>query len=89
MPRGPRGRAAGGPARVHPPRGGRGAAGDRAAAGPPGPLRKTVEEAERAAILHALEYTGGNRRKAIELLQISPETFYRRLEEFGLHKKGE
>ena len=30
----------------------------------------------------------GNRRKAIELLQISPETFYRRLEEYGLHKKG-
>lgn len=59
------------------------------ATGAPGPLRKTVEEAERAAILRALEFTGGNRRKAIELLQVSPETFYRRLEEFGLHKKGE
>ena len=57
--------------------------------GPPGPLRKSVEEAERSAILRALEFTGGNRRKAIELLQISPETFYRRLEEFGLHKKGD
>jgi DNA-binding NtrC family response regulator len=57
--------------------------------GPPGPLRKVVEEAERAAIVGALEFTGGNRRKAIELLQISPETFYRRLEEYGLHKKGE
>jgi len=54
------------------------------ASGPPVPLRKTVEEAERAAILRALEFTGGNRRKAIELLQVSPETFYRRLEEFGL-----
>jgi transcriptional regulator with GAF, ATPase, and Fis domain len=57
-------------------------------AGTPEPLRKTVEAAERAAIVRALEYTGGNRRRAIELLQISPETFYRRLEEFGLHKKG-
>jgi transcriptional regulator with GAF, ATPase, and Fis domain len=53
-------------------------------AGPPGPLRKAVEEAERAAIVRALEFTAGNRRKAIELLQVSPETFYRRLEEFGL-----
>jgi DNA-binding NtrC family response regulator len=60
-----------------------------APSGSPGPLRKTVEEAERAAILRALEYTKGNRRRAIELLQISPETFYRRLEEFGLHKKGD
>jgi transcriptional regulator with GAF, ATPase, and Fis domain len=59
-------------------------AGPATAAGPPVPLRKTVEEAERAAILRALEFTGGNRRKAIELLQVSPETFYRRLEEFGL-----
>jgi hypothetical protein len=25
----------------------------------------------------------------MELLQLSPETFYRRLEDFGLHKKSE
>jgi DNA-binding NtrC family response regulator len=37
--------------------------------------------------LTALAFTGGNRRKAIELLQVSPETFYRRLEDFGLHKR--
>ncbi|PYQ04404.1 MAG: hypothetical protein DMF82_10670 [Acidobacteria bacterium] len=55
---------------------------------PPAPLRRIVEEAERAHILRALEFTGGNRRRAIELLQLSPETFYRRLEEYGLHKKG-
>jgi transcriptional regulator with GAF, ATPase, and Fis domain len=55
-----------------------------AAGGAPGPMRKVVEEAERAAIARALEFTGGNRRKAIELLQISPETFYKRLEEYGL-----
>jgi two-component system response regulator AtoC len=56
-------------------------------AGPPSPLREVVEAAEREHLLRALEYTGGNRRRAIELLQIAPETFYRRLEEFGLHKK--
>ncbi len=59
------------------------------AGGTPGPLRKVVEEAERSHILKALEHTKGNRRRAIELLQVSPETFYRRLEEFGLHKKAE
>jgi DNA-binding NtrC family response regulator len=47
-----------------------------------------VEEAEKAHILRALEFTKGNRRRAIELLQLAPETFYRRLEEYGLHKKG-
>jgi len=56
--------------------------------GPPAPLRRVVEEAEKAHILRALEFTKGNRRRAIELLQLSPETFYRRLEEYGLHKKG-
>jgi DNA-binding NtrC family response regulator len=57
-------------------------------AGPPGPLGEVVAEAERRHVLRALEYTRGNRRKAMELLGISPETFYRRLEEYGLHKKG-
>jgi transcriptional regulator with GAF, ATPase, and Fis domain len=57
-------------------------------AGPPAPLRRVVDEAERAHILRALEFTKGNRRRAIELLQVSPETLYRRLEEYGLHKKG-
>jgi Nif-specific regulatory protein len=52
------------------------------------PLRDVVEEAERRHILRVLEHTGGNRRRAIELLGIAPETFYRRLEEYGLHKRG-
>jgi DNA-binding NtrC family response regulator len=56
--------------------------------GPPVPLRRVVDEAARRHILRALDYTKGNRRRAIELLQISPETFYRRLEELGLHKKS-
>jgi DNA-binding NtrC family response regulator len=57
--------------------------------GPPGPLKKAIEELERRHIVRALEHTKGNKRRAMELLGLSPETFYRRLEEFGLHKKSE
>jgi len=57
--------------------------------GAPLPLREVVEAAERAHILRALEYAGGNRRKAIEILGIAPETFYRRLETYGLHRRDE
>jgi transcriptional regulator with GAF, ATPase, and Fis domain len=57
--------------------------------GPPIPLKKAIEELERRHIVRALEHTKGNKRRAMELLQVSPETFYRRLEEFGLHKKSE
>jgi transcriptional regulator with GAF, ATPase, and Fis domain len=60
------------------------AAGD---GGPIRPLREVVDQAERQHILRALEAAKGNKRKAIELLDISSETFYRRLEEFGLRKK--
>jgi two-component system NtrC family response regulator len=52
-------------------------------------MKKAVEEVERRHILRALEYTKGNKRRAMELLQLSPETFYRRLEDFGLHKRSE
>jgi transcriptional regulator with GAF, ATPase, and Fis domain len=58
-------------------------------AAPPGPLRDVVEAAERAHILRALAHTGGNRRRAIELLKMAPETFYRRLEEYGIPRKGD
>jgi len=44
---------------------------------------------ERAHILRALEHTGGNKRRAMELLQIAPETFYRKLEQLGIKKRGE
>jgi DNA-binding NtrC family response regulator len=64
---------------------GPGVAGDA----PPGPLKAVVDAAERAHILRALEYTRGNRRRAIELLKMAPETFYRRLEEFGIPRKGD
>lgn len=51
---------------------------------PPRPLREQVDELERRAIVAALEHTRGNKKKAMELLQVSSDTFYRRLEEFGL-----
>ena len=57
-------------------------------AAPLRPLREVVLEVEKEHILRALEQTRGNRRQAIELLQVSPEMFYKRLEEFGLHRKG-
>jgi DNA-binding NtrC family response regulator len=59
----------------------------RLASGEARPLREVVEEAERAHVLRTLEQTGGNRRRAIELLGISPETFYRRLEAWGMHRR--
>jgi len=59
------------------------------AGGPPRPLREVVEEAERAHVLRTLEHTKGHKRRAIELLGISPETFYRRLEAWGLHHRDD
>ena len=53
------------------------------------PLREVVEQAEREHIVRALEATGGHRRRAIELLGIAPETFYRRLEAYGFRKKDD
>jgi transcriptional regulator with GAF, ATPase, and Fis domain len=53
------------------------------------PLRTVVEQAERQHILRALEAAKGNKRRAIDLLRISPETFYRRLEDFGLKKRSD
>jgi transcriptional regulator with GAF, ATPase, and Fis domain len=50
-------------------------------------LKEVVDEVEKAHILRTLEFTQGNRTRAIEILQISPETFYRRLEEFGLRQR--
>jgi DNA-binding NtrC family response regulator len=53
------------------------------------PLREVVDAAERQHILRVLEATGGHRRRAIEILGIAPETFYRRLEAYGLGKKSD
>jgi transcriptional regulator with GAF, ATPase, and Fis domain len=60
-----------------------------AADAPLRPLRAVVQDAEREHILRALARTGGNRRQAIEQLEVSPQTFYRRLEELGLQKKSD
>jgi DNA-binding NtrC family response regulator len=61
----------------------------KGAPGPDRPLRDVVDEAERGHILRVLEATGGHRRRAIEILGIAPETFYRRLEAYGLGKKSD
>ena len=61
--------------------------GAAAPASSPRSLKEVVNEAERAHILKTLELTRGNRTRAIEILRVSPETFYRRLEEFGLHRR--
>jgi DNA-binding NtrC family response regulator len=55
----------------------------------PRSLREVVDEAERAHILRTLAHTRGNRRRAIEILKMAPETFYRRLEEYGIPRKGD
>jgi DNA-binding NtrC family response regulator len=55
---------------------------------PPRTLKEVVDEAERRHIEETLARTGGNRRRAIEILKVSSETFYKRLEEFGLRRKG-
>jgi transcriptional regulator with GAF, ATPase, and Fis domain len=59
----------------------------RTEGGRPLPLRDVVEAAEQRHILGVLEYTGGNRRKAIEILGIATETFYKRLEDLGIRQK--
>ena len=50
----------------------------------PGPLRNVVEAAEKEHILRTIEHTKGNRRKAIEVLDLSSDTFYKCLKRFGL-----
>lgn len=44
----------------------------------------SLAEQERAAILDALRVTGGNRRKAADMLAISERTLYRKIKEYGL-----
>jgi DNA-binding NtrC family response regulator len=44
----------------------------------------TMEELEKQAVASALAQTGGNRRKAAELLGIGERTLYRKITRFGL-----
>jgi DNA-binding NtrC family response regulator len=44
----------------------------------------TLEEIEKNHIFHALEKSGGNKRKAAAMLEISERTLYRKIKEFDL-----
>ena len=47
-------------------------------------LHTALEQVERDTIRAVLEHTGGNRNKAIQLLGISRQNFYIKLEKYGL-----
>jgi transcriptional regulator of acetoin/glycerol metabolism len=47
-------------------------------------LSQVVRDAERAALLRAIERCGGNRSDAARLLGVSRSTFYAKLEKYGL-----
>lgn len=42
------------------------------------------KQLNRERILHALQQSGGNKRKAAELLGVSPATFYKKLDKYGV-----
>ena len=48
------------------------------------PLFEVVAEAEKAALLQALEETKGNKTEAARRLEIAPRTLYYKLERYGL-----
>lgn len=48
----------------------------------------TVEQAEKQAIKNALAHSNNNRQKAVELLQISERTLYRKIKKYGLCKNA-
>jgi two-component system, NtrC family, response regulator AtoC len=50
----------------------------------PGELAEAVRRAERAALLAALERTGGNRSVAARVLGVSRATLYNKLREYGV-----
>ena len=49
----------------------------------------TMAQIERASIEAALRETGGNRRKAADLLDIGERTLYRKLKEYGIPIESE
>ncbi len=48
----------------------------------------TLEELEREYILRVLHHTGGQKKRASEILGINPSTLYRKLISYGLLKEG-
>ncbi len=59
------------------------------AAEPGAPPALTLRDAERRAILQALETTQGDRVRAAKLLKIGKTTIYRKIKEYGLsHARG-
>ncbi|MED4906655.1 sigma 54-interacting transcriptional regulator [Brevibacillus centrosporus] len=50
------------------------------------PLKETLEQAERDALLHAMKEAGGNKQEAAKLLRISKSTFYEKWEKYRLEK---
>lgn len=54
----------------------------------PGEGRLEIASVEREAILRAITYSRGNRRKAARLLGISKTTLYRKLREYGIADPG-
>ncbi len=48
------------------------------------PIAGTLQDLERQAIARTLAATGGNKRKAAEILGIGLKTLYRKIEAYGL-----
>ena len=47
-------------------------------------IRGTLEDVEREYLLHVLEQTGWQKKKASEILGIDPSTIYRKLQRYGI-----
>jgi two-component system response regulator HydG len=52
----------------------------------PKPLKEVTRQAEKRAILHALNYTNNNKSKAAELLAVDRKTLYNKLDELNISK---
>lgn len=48
------------------------------------PFQESIDEYEKYILMKAIEYTGGNKTKAMEQLKLSRRTFYRKLNQYGL-----
>lgn len=51
------------------------------------PLKETLEQAEREALMHAMKEAGGNKQEAAKLLRISKSTFYEKWEKYRMEKQ--